>query len=152
MRPEVSVMTADCHFPDLRHYRIEHQLPLTAMAGLAAALLWPQVPWAGTVCIVGFVLLALPMVAREIQNASRRRRWVWSFSQCIHATNLAALVREHPERYRLHVRNYRGFGMNAIPPAALVEDLKSGTLFPLVPVMKDVSGLAERLGLAVKYH
>lgn len=42
--------------------------------------------------------------------------------------------------------------MNAIRPAALVEDTVEGHFFPLVSAWKDVTDLAESLSLPLQHH
>ena len=145
-------MAASIHFPELRHYRIEYQLPLMAVIGVAAALLWPKVPWAGMICLGGLLVLGLPMLKVDISNARCRRQWARSFARSIRPGGVAELAQMHPGRYRLHARRYQGFGMNAIRPATLVEDTETSECFPVVPAVKDASTLADQLGLPLDYH
>lgn len=146
-------MTAEnLQFPEFGRYPVTHRLPAVTLLALIAALTWPRWRWAGGIALILLLILALPMLVIDIANAWRRFAWVRGFEGRMHPRNLAAHVRQQPGRHRLHVRCYQGFGVNAVRPAAVLEDTQSGSLHVITPSSDQIDLIAMDLGVEVRHH
>jgi hypothetical protein len=141
-------MTAELPpFPSFGRYRVTHRLPAVALLALTAALTWPRWRWVGVIALV--LTLALAMLVIDGMNAWRRWRWVRGFEKRIHPRALASHVGAASARFRLHVRSYQGFGVNAVLPAAVLEDVESGALAVVSPSSARIIEIAHDAGITV---
>lgn len=143
-------MTAELPpFPSFGRYRVTHRLPALATLALIAAMTWPHWRWVGVVALMLTLALALPMLVVDGMNAWHLRMWVRRFERRIHPLSLASHVGAAPSRFRLHVRSYQGFGVNAVLPAAVLEDVESGSFAVISPSSARITELAHDAGITV---
>lgn len=136
-------------FPSFGRYRVTHRLPAVALLALTAALTWPRWHWVGVMALVLTLVLALPMLIIDVMNAWRRWRWRRGFEKRIHPGALASHVGAAPARFRLHVRSYQGFGVNAVLPAAVLEDVESASWVVVSPSSARIIEIAHDAGITV---
>ncbi|MDZ4401657.1 hypothetical protein [Prosthecobacter sp.] len=148
--PTMTVETLQ--FPVFGRYRVTHRLPAVALCALIAALTWSHWRWIGMSALALVLWLAVPMLVIDVVNAFQLRVWVRRFEKRIHPWNLEAYVQSQPARFRLHMRHYQGFGVNAVLPAAVLEDLESGSLCVVSPPSARIDEIAARSGIAVQSH